>query len=260
MIGIESLGIALPVDFNIVHVDAKGPAAKAGLKPGDELTHVQFITEDADDLNKLKKFKLDKPLTLSQTNHNLVLITRALQGLPDSIQVEVTYQREGQKASTATIEPRDEGSGYLEDRGLNFAMPTEIHTADSVGEAFSLGLRETRDKLVEVARVLKRLVTGGIPADAVGGPITIARAAFMEASGGWGRLLIFLTLLSANLALINFLPIPVLDGGHMCFLAWEGITGKPANEKVQYYALLVGFAMLMCLTVYVFRNDIMNLL
>jgi regulator of sigma E protease len=179
--------------------------------------------------------------------------------MPDDVSVEITYQREGQKADTVTVAPA-EGNGFLESRGLDMAPMTKTYTAASAGEAMALGFRETKDKLTEVARVLTALVTGNIPADAVGGPITIARAAYGEASEGWGTLLIFLTLLSANLALINFLPIPVLDGGHMVFLAYEGIFGKPANEKVQYYALLVGFAMLLCLMVFVFRNDIMGLL
>jgi regulator of sigma E protease len=88
----------------------------------------------------------------------------------------------------------------------------------------------------------------------------IAQVAYNEASKGWASLLIFLTFLSANLALVNFLPIPVLDGGHMVFLAYEGVTGRPPNEKVQQYALMVGLAMILCLMVFVFGNDIMGLI
>jgi regulator of sigma E protease len=257
-VGIEPCGIAVPVEFKIVHVDENGPAAKF-LKPGDEITHVQFKTSDAEDANLLKKMRADEPFTLSQTKFNLVMIERVLQEMPDSVSVEITYLREGQKASTATIDPQA-GAGYLEPRGLLLKELTEVYTAKSWGEALSLGVRETQEKLKEVGSVLNRLVTGRIPMGAMGGPITIARAAFMEASEGWSTLLIFLTLLSANLALINFLPIPVLDGGHMCFLAWEGVTGRPPNEKVQHYALMVGLAMILCLMVFVFGNDIMGLI
>jgi regulator of sigma E protease len=258
LIGIEPFGVAVPVEFKLVHVEENGPAAKL-LKPGDEITHVQFTTSDADDANWLKKMRLQDPITLSQTKENLVLVEHVLQDLPDSVSVEITYLREGQKPATVTIEPKA-GAGYLETRGLVLKEQTEIYTAQSWTEAMSLGVRETKEKLKEVGSVLNRLVTGRIPMGAVGGPITIARAAFMEASEGWSTLLIFLTLLSANLALINFLPIPVLDGGHMVFLAYEGVTGRPPNEKVQHYALMVGLAMLLCLMVLVFGNDILGLI
>ena len=83
----------------------------------------------------------------------------------------------------------------------------------------------------------------------LGGPLTIVAAATMEASEGWPRLFIFLTLLSANLAVLNFLPIPVLDGGHMLFLAYEGIVGKPVDERIQMSLTLLGFGLLMGLMV-----------
>ena len=82
----------------------------------------------------------------------------------------------------------------------------------------------------------------------------------MEASEGLPRLLIFLTLLSANLAVLNFLPIPVLDGGHMLFLAYEGIMGKPVNERVQMSLTMVGFSLLLCLMLFVFGLDLTRFL
>ena len=94
----------------------------------------------------------------------------------------------------------------------------------------------------------------------MGGPITIVAAATSEASEGFPRLLLFLTLLSANLAVLNFLPIPVLDGGHMLFLAYEGIVGKPVNERIQMSLTLIGFSLLMCLMIFVFGLDISRLL
>jgi len=82
----------------------------------------------------------------------------------------------------------------------------------------------------------------------------------MEASEGLPRLLLFLTLLSANLAILNFLPIPVLDGGHMLFLTYEGIVGKPVNERIQMSLTLVGFSLLMGLMIFVFGLDISRIL
>jgi regulator of sigma E protease len=81
-------------------------------------------------------------------------------------------------------------------------------------------------------------------------------AAGGAASQGIATLLIFLTMLSANLAVINFLPIPLLDGGHMMFLAYEGVRGRPANEKVVVALHMVGFAFIITLMLFVIGLDI----
>ena len=73
---------------------------------------------------------------------------------------------------------------------------------------------------------------------------------------GLGNLLAFLTLLSANLAVINFLPIPVLDGGHMVLLAYEGIRGKPADERVQEALTWIGLLLLLTLMIWAFGLDL----
>jgi regulator of sigma E protease len=257
-IGLEPLGIALPVLFEIATVEDGSPAAKAGLKAGDELVGAQFTTEDPVDAKKLKDRGGDEAITLDPAGRNWAFVYNALQEMPESYKMNLTFRRDG-KLLTKEVTPVDSTAGYFEPRGLDFAPLTRIRTATDVGEAMSLGMRETKEKLQEVGKTLKALVTGKVSPRATGGPIMIAQAAYMEASQGWGRLLIFLTFLSANLALINFLPIPVLDGGHMVFLAAEGIRGKPVDEHVQYYALIVGAAMLLCLMVFVFSNDIVRL-
>ena len=90
----------------------------------------------------------------------------------------------------------------------------------------------------------------------LGGPGTIAAAAGDSASEGMSSLLIFLTMLSANLAVINFLPIPLLDGGHMVFLAYEGLRGRPANEKFVVALHTVGFVFIISLMLFVIGLDI----
>jgi regulator of sigma E protease len=94
----------------------------------------------------------------------------------------------------------------------------------------------------------------------LGGPITIATAAGYEASEGMAQLFIFLTLLSANLAVLNFLPIPALDGGHMVFLAAEGIRGKPVDERLQVMLTVIGVVFLLGLIVILSIKDVGSLL
>ena len=93
----------------------------------------------------------------------------------------------------------------------------------------------------------------------LGGPVMIAKIAGDEAAQGLPRLLIFLTFLSANLALLNFLPIPALDGGHMVFLIVEGVTGKPVDERIQGVLTMVGVLCLLTLMVFVLGHDIVRL-
>ena len=101
-----------------------------------------------------------------------------------------------------------------------------------------------------------KLIKGKISPTNLGGPGTIAMAATSEASQGTSRLLLFLTFLSANLAIVNFLPIPILDGGHMLFLAYEGIFRRPVSEKMQVILTYAGLAMILGLMVFVVSLDI----
>ena len=90
----------------------------------------------------------------------------------------------------------------------------------------------------------------------LGGPIEIAKQAGKSAEEGLGRLLLFLTMLSANLAVINFLPIPVLDGGHMVFLMYELVRGKPPSENVVAALSYIGLILLLSLMLFVFGLDL----
>ena len=87
----------------------------------------------------------------------------------------------------------------------------------------------------------------------------IAVEATDAASKGISPLLMFLVMLSANLAIINFLPIPALDGGHMFFLVWEGVFGKPMNEALQMKLTMAGVLGLLCLMGFVIINDTINI-
>ena len=90
----------------------------------------------------------------------------------------------------------------------------------------------------------------------LGGPVSIATMAGMEASESTVRLLVFLTLLMANLAVVNFLPIPVLDGGHAMFLLYEGIFRRPVNERVAFGLTMLGFCFIIGLMLFVLGLDV----
>ena len=92
----------------------------------------------------------------------------------------------------------------------------------------------------------------------IGGPLFIAVQSGEEASRGFPQLLLFMALLSINLAILNVLPIPVLDGGHLVFLAIEAVKGSPVSAKARGWAQQVGLLMLLTLIIFVTYNDIMR--
>jgi regulator of sigma E protease len=98
-----------------------------------------------------------------------------------------------------------------------------------------------------------------IPASELGGPIRIAEIAGKQLEAGWMNLLYFMGLLSVNLGILNLLPIPVLDGGHLVFLSMEAVRRKPLSEQVMEISQKIGIVILSTLMLFVFYNDISRL-
>ena len=162
-----------------------------------------------------------------------------LQHAPAGTTLQLTVER-GDEKLTKKLTPVAADGLFVADRGFLFKPIERIRRATSLSEQVQYGWDETTDALGMVFRFLKKIGTQ-VPVTALGGPITIAKAAGYSAYDGLPALLIFLTMLSANLAVLNFLPIPLLDGGHMAFLAYEGVRGRPASEKFVVALHTVGF-------------------
>lgn len=143
-------------------------------------------------------------------------------------------------------------------RGLSLMPTSNTQTASSVGQALTLGLREGGRRLGYVFRFLGLLVQGKVKAKFVGGPIRIVQMAGIQAEKGISKQLLFLTMLSMNLAILNFLPIPALDGGHMVFLTAELILGRRVDEQLEMKLTLAGVLAILSLMVFVFANDIIH--
>ncbi len=104
-----------------------------------------------------------------------------------------------------------------------------------------------------------KMIQRVIPASELGGPIRIAELAGQQMEAGWMNLLYFMALLSVNLGILNLLPIPVLDGGHLVFLSLEAVRRRPLSERAMEISQKVGIAILGTLMVFVFYNDILRL-
>ena len=273
-IGLDPLGVGYVMGPTVEGVIPGSPAERAGIQPGDTLKSVQLLLPTAPipeeemwtflpevqiffanrrNRDMLAAFELDKPLLIGDDHNNWPFLVTSVQS--QDFQIDLTYER-GSQESTVRMTPERSDTMIAPDRGFATKGHEDILKATSWGQALSLGRREVWEGMRQVVIVLSKLASNY---KNLGGPITIARVATMEASEGLPRLLMFLTLLSANLAVLNFLPIPVLDGGHMLFLAYEGIVGKPVNERIQFSLTVVGFSLLMGLMVFVFGLDISRL-
>jgi regulator of sigma E protease len=140
-----------------------------------------------------------------------------------------------------------------------FVFDQILIKADSPAQAISKGLDETRRFLVGVYITFARLVERTVPADQLRGPIGIAAMGTTIADRGIIYLLFFMAMISVNLAVINFLPLPIVDGGQFLFILYEWIRGKAAPIAFQSAATLVGLILIGSMFLFVTFNDITSL-
>jgi len=254
---VPALGFAYQVRNQVQAVQPDSPASKAGIQPGDQITQAHFIPADDDDSAYADRLA-DKPVEFSAEQRNWPSFVFNLQTLPHGMQIELTVRNaEGERQ--VKVVPVEVADAFFAERGLNFEPLDYVRRAQSFGEAASLGLRETKESLLMVWRFLSKLGTQ-VPVTALGGPLTIVRGASHYAYESFAMLLIFLTMLSANLAVVNFLPIPVLDGGHMVFLLWEAFFRRPVSERVAVILQSAGLILILSLMLFVIMLDINRLL
>jgi regulator of sigma E protease len=249
-----ALGIAYAID-NVVEQVAEGSgAAKAGVKPGDEVTGAKLIPPKDLKLPEGISTPSEITITFDAEHRNWAQLHTVLQESLPGQTIELTLK----DGRTVKLEPSASQEWFVPQRGIRLQNVSGTRTAASLGEALALGKRETVDALMMVVRFLKKIGTQVSPM-ALGGPLTIFQQAGVSAGQGISTLLIFLCMLSANLAVINFLPIPVLDGGHMVFLMLEGIRGKPVSERVFLAFTYLGFLFILMLMVFVLGLDVYRL-
>jgi regulator of sigma E protease len=127
-------------------------------------------------------------------------------------------------------------------------------------EALGLAASKTWEMSVFSLRMLGRMLTGEVSWKNLSGPVTIADYAGQSAQLGLTPYLAFLALISISLGVLNLLPIPLLDGGHLMYYAVEVVKGSPLSERVMELGQRVGLALLLCLMAFAFYNDINRLL
>lgn len=149
--------------------------------------------------------------------------------------------------------------GYTADVLGVLALETTIQRAEGPIQAIGMGIEETKVVMLTTYLTIARLFQGTVRVEHLKGPVGIAHIGTRLADKGWAWLLFYMALLSVNLAVINFLPLPIVDGGQFAFLLWEGIRGKPVPVPVQNVATLAGLALIGSAFLVVTFNDIMGI-
>ncbi|MCC9601406.1 site-2 protease family protein [Stieleria sp. JC731] len=262
----NAYGFAFEVSSVVASFDKSMLVSGDAPQAGDTLKEVVLVSE-----NDFPQEYKEKPLSsavegLSKpwkfgTKETSWGFFESLQVLPVGTKFRLLCSRgSNQEIIESTVQIGSDSELVQFDRGLVLAPFSLVRVANSFGEAVSLGIRESKNGLSDVTRFLKMGVSGRVDADMVGGPIRIFQVAGYEAERGFSAQLLFLTMLSMNLAILNFLPVPVLDGGHIMFLIYEAVRGRRVNEEIEYRLTLAGFLMLLAVMVMVFYNDIRNML
>ena len=180
--------------------------------------------------------------------------------------LQLTYLRDGKTLETFIRPDSEMQDGVLSGRvGLGAATDKVWDKAvrfryyPSVAEAFGMAWRKTTGYVTLTLKFFGRLLGGQASLQHVSGPLTIADVAGKSASMGWQPYVEFLALVSVSLGVMNLLPVPVLDGGHLVFYSIEWLRGKPLSESIQTAGLRVGLALMMMLMILAFFNDITRL-
>jgi len=213
------------------------PAATAGLEKGDLITRINGAEISSwDEMAEIINASEGSPLSISvQRQQSILNFSIAPQQVP-------TQNIFGENIQRYVIGITASGQSFS--RSLNFF--------EALSESLIQSYRVTELMVVIIAKLIK----GDISTDTLGGPIMIAQMAGDSAKAGVGSLIFFIALISINLAIINLLPIPVLDGGHLLFFLIEAIKGSPVSIKVREVAQQVGLFILILLMILVFYNDI----
>jgi len=230
-----------PIEAELARVIPGGAGEAAGLLVGDLVTAVngQPVADWAEFVTAIKvAYGLSTDVTVERA------------GLTQTITV-VPETREGP----------DGPYGFLGVAPVVKPLPPELirTVQENPIKALWVGVERTIEMSWLTVESIGKMITGALSPENLSGPLTIARVAGDSASSGWYAYLSFIAYLSVSLGVLNLLPIPVLDGGHLVFFAVEWLRGKPVPEQVQMQGIRIGMALLMGLMFFAFYNDLMRL-
>ncbi|MEZ6096691.1 MAG: site-2 protease family protein [Pirellulaceae bacterium] len=257
---IDTLGIAAHLEPVVLSVVPGSAAEKNGLRVGDVITTVDIdLPEDKKKDERFKNLKTSLKIgsgdEIKSSQTRIAEVVNSVDDLPAGVTYKLSLRRDGKENTIVNVVSSQSSEYFRPIRGIALMPMEDFYASASWGESMALGVKQVKTDLGRIATFLKKLVTGAVSPTNLGGPGSIGIVATMEANQGTSRLLLFLTMLSANLAIVNLLPIPVLDGGHLVFLAYEGIMRRPVTEKVQIALSYVGLFFILGLMLFALVMD-----
>jgi regulator of sigma E protease len=228
----------VPVMSTLVSgVESGSPAEKAGITKGDRIVAI-----DGRPVNEWDE--------LSQT-------IKGSQGKTLNLQI-----RRGADTVNALVQPiKKEGRNIFGERKDDWMIGIGSQVSLEKGKpgmAIVKALYQTWDYIKLTLTAFYKMIVGEVSPRNIGGPILIAQIAGQQAQEGVGTFLAFLAVLSINLGVLNLLPVPVLDGGHLLFFMIEAVIRKPVSVRYREMAQQVGICLLALLMIYAFYNDIVR--
>jgi len=239
------------VGFSIETVLGGSNASKAGLKAGDRIIKLDTVSvQSFFEFRELLRSYAGKKMVLSVVRINDETTVSDAQAASNQPKVMDTVLLNAEATTEGTL-------GFMpKDLELKQLVKT-VHY--SVLESITLGTQRSFSLIGGTAKSLGKVASGQVDASkSLAGPVGIAQ--MFGGTWDWGRFWSLTAILSLTLAFMNILPIPALDGGHMMFILWEMITGKPVTEKVLYVGQIIGMIVLLSLMAFVFWVDIARLL
>ncbi len=240
-------------DTIIADIEPNSSAASAGLKVGDRVLHL--------DVKKMDGSVSVRPIGVWG-------IDLATFGLSADSDLSITVQRNGEVLSRAfhLQEHQHKDEMQVQTKTLVFGAhndPSVLGTylfEHNVGvvEALGAATSQLTDDMTLIARGLSKLVRRTLPMGTMGGPIMLFVIAEKSAKLGAAYYFHTMAMISVNIGMINLLPIPVLDGGHLFFFLIEAISRRPPSIRLRTYANTFGMAVLMCLMLYTLGNDMLR--
>lgn len=234
--------IGIPVLMPIIgEVLDNSPASKAMIQKGDRIIEINGKpVEKWTDMTEVIHGSANKPISLK--------IQR------DSTFTIISITPESKKTKDIFGEEKEIGLIGVKPSGEIFTVSEDVFT--SAKNAILRTLEITSLTVIGIIKLIQRI----IPADTIGGPIMIFSLAERQAEAGALSFFTFAAIISINLAILNLLPIPVLDGGHLLFMAIEAVRGKPLSDKTILIAHKIGWVFLLSLMAFAIYNDIFRLI
>lgn len=218
----------------LMQVQADSAAAKAGLIAGDRIIAIQ-----------------DQPVTFPES---LIQTVKTSAGAP----LVLTVSADG-STEKVTIRPAIGADGVPRIGAVVAADVETVHVSEAPADALIKGVTRSWEMSLLTLSAMGRMVMGEISWRQISGPVTIADAAGQSAQSGLTAFIGFLALISISIAVLNLLPIPMLDGGHLLYYLWEFVRGRPLPPEVQEAGRRMGLVLIMGLTVVALLNDFARL-